>query len=169
MVSRVANTVADWGRSDGYFTSDEQAEIFNRELSFLLVRQRAAFNSPVWFNCGLHHTYGVGKDGDSGNFYYDTASNQVTPVRNQYEHPQSSACFIQSVSDTMESIMDLASSEARLFKYGSGSGTNLSNIRSTREKLTGGGTPSGPLSFLEVYDAVAGVIKSGGKPAGQLR
>ena len=163
LVSRVANTIADWGLADGYFSSDEQREIFNRELTFLLVRQRAAFNSPVWFNCGLHHTYGVGKDGDSGNFYFDRQSHSIAPVTNQYEHPQSSACFIQSVSDTMESIMDLAASEAWLFKYGSGSGTNLSNIRSTREKLTGGGTPSGPLSFLEVYDAVAGVIKSGGK------
>ncbi|MDA0347031.1 MAG: vitamin B12-dependent ribonucleotide reductase [Verrucomicrobia bacterium] len=163
LVARVADTITDWGRQDGYFKTDEQAEIFNHELTFLLVRQRAAFNSPVWFNCGLHHTYGVGKDGDSGNFYFDTSRNKVGSVDNQYEYPQSSACFIQSVSDTMESIMDLASSEARLFKYGSGSGTNLSSIRSTKEKLTGGGTPSGPLSFLEVYDAVAGVVKSGGK------
>ncbi|MCB1123389.1 MAG: vitamin B12-dependent ribonucleotide reductase, partial [Verrucomicrobiae bacterium] len=163
LVSRVANSIADWGLIDGYFGSREQAEIFNRELTYLLIHQRAAFNSPVWFNCGLHHTYGAGKDGDSGNFYFDLQRNKVARVSNQYEYPQSSACFIQSVSDTMESIMELAASEARLFKYGSGSGTNLSSIRSTREKLTGGGTPSGPLSFLEIYDAVAGAIKSGGK------
>lgn len=163
LVDRVANTISEWGLKDGYFSSKEQADLYCDELTFLLVRQRAAFNSPVWFNCGLHQSYGIGDDSNTQNYYFDRASGTTKKVDIQYKYPQSSACFIQAVDDNMESIMSLAASEARLFKYGSGSGTNLSKIRSTREKLTGGGRPSGPLSFLEVYDAVAGVVKSGGK------
>ncbi len=163
LVDRVADTISDWGLNDGYFASEEQADLYRNELKFLLVRQRAAFNSPVWFNCGLHQAYGIGDNSNTENYYYDRKSGTTQKVEIQYEHPQSSACFIQSVGDNMESIMSLAASEARLFKFGSGSGTNLSNIRSTHEKLSGGGKPSGPLSFLEVYDAVAGVVKSGGK------
>ena len=118
---------------------------------------------PVWFNVGLYHQYGIGKNAGAGNYFYnrETGTGRARPT--QYEYPQGSACFIQSVEDTMEDIMELAMSEAMLFKYGSGTGTDLSSLRSTREKLSGGGKPSGPLSFLKVYDQVANVVKSGGK------
>ncbi|MFN2476455.1 MAG: vitamin B12-dependent ribonucleotide reductase, partial [Chthoniobacterales bacterium] len=125
--------------------------------------QHGAFNSPVWFNVGLHHQYGVGKDAGEGNYFFSHATGQAERASTQYEYPQGSACFIQSVEDTMEDIMRLAMSEAMLFKYGSGTGSDLSTLRSTREKLSGGGKPSGPLSFLKVYDQVANVVKSGGK------
>lgn len=163
LIHRVARTMADWGLRDGYFASKEDAEIFYDELVFLCVNQFGAFNSPVWFNCGLYQQYGVGKDAGPGNQIFNTATGKVETAPSQYEYPQCSACFIQHVDDTMEDIMELARAEAMLFKYGSGSGTDLSSLRSTREKLSGGGRPSGPLSFLRVYDAVAGVVKSGGK------
>ncbi len=163
VINRVVKTIADWGMSDGYFSDEEQARAFADELTWLLVNQYGAFNSPVWFNLGLFHEYGVGKDSCKGNFYWDQDHDVVMRAESQYEFPQCSACFIQHVDDNMESIMELARAEAMLFKFGSGSGTDLSSIRSTREKLSGGGKPSGPLSFLAVYDAVAGVVKSGGK------
>jgi ribonucleoside-diphosphate reductase alpha chain len=127
------------------------------------VNQHGAFNSPVWFNVGLHHQYGVGRDAGLGNYFYNRETGRAERASTQYEYPQGSACFIQSVDDTMEDIMRLAMSEAMLFKYGSGTGTDLSSLRSTREKLSGGGKPSGPLSFLKVYDQIANVVKSGGK------
>lgn len=133
LVERVARTIADWGFRDGYFDSNEDAENFYSELTYLLVNQHLAFNSPVWFNCGIE------------------------------PKPQCSACFINSVRDTMESILDLAKTEGLLFKWGSGTGTNLSILRSSREHLSGGGTASGPVSFMKGYDSFAGVIKSGGK------
>ena len=163
VVDRVAGTITDWGLQDGYFANENQAKTFGEELTWLLVNQYGAFNSPVWFNLGLYHAYGVGKDSCKGNFYWDQDHEVVMRAESQYEFPQCSACFIQHVDDNMDSIMELARSEAMLFKFGSGSGTDLSSIRSTREKLSGGGKPSGPLSFLSVYDAVAGVVKSGGK------
>jgi len=163
VVDRVAKTIAQWGLADAYFSGPDQARVFEEELTWLLVNQYGAFNSPVWFNLGLFHAYGVGKDSCKGNFYWDQDHDVVMRAESQYEYPQCSACFIQHVEDNMESIMDLARAEAMLFKFGSGSGTDLSSIRSTREKLSGGGKPSGPLSFLAVYDAVAGVVKSGGK------
>jgi ribonucleoside-diphosphate reductase alpha chain len=163
LIHRVARTIADWGLRDGYFATKADAETFYDELVFLCVNQYGAFNSPVWFNCGLYQQYGVGKDAGPGNFFYNRATGRVEVAPSQYEYPQCSACFIQHVGDTMEDIMELARSEAMLFKYGSGSGTDLSTLRSTREKLSGGGRPSGPLSFLRVYDAVASVVKSGGK------
>ncbi|MCZ7593014.1 MAG: vitamin B12-dependent ribonucleotide reductase [Kiritimatiellae bacterium] len=163
LIHRVVRTIADWGLKDGYFASEEDAEVFYEELVFLCVNQYGAFNSPVWFNCGLYQQYGVGKDAGPGNQFYNRATGKVEMAPSQYEYPQCSACFIQHVNDTMEDIMELARAEAMLFKYGSGSGTDLSTLRSTREKLSGGGRPSGPLSFLRVYDAVAGVVKSGGK------
>ena len=163
LIHRVTRTIADWGWRDGYFDTKEDAEIFYDELTWLCLNQYGAFNSPVWFNCGLYHQYGVGKESGAGNFYFDRAEKKVKQAPTQYEYPQCSACFIQHVEDTMEDIMELARSEAMLFKYGSGSGTDLSTIRSTREKLSGGGKPSGPMSFLRVYDAVASVVKSGGK------
>ncbi|WP_269523562.1 vitamin B12-dependent ribonucleotide reductase [Coraliomargarita parva] len=163
LVDRVADTITDWGLEDGYFVDAAQAKVFNEELKWLLVNQHAAFNSPVWFNLGLFHKYEVGKDSCKGNFFWDQQHEVVMRAESQYEYPQCSACFIQHVDDNMDSIMELARAEAMLFKFGSGSGTDLSSIRSTREKLSGGGKPSGPLSFLSVYDAVAGVVKSGGK------
>ena len=163
LVHRVTRTITDWGIADGYFANAEAAQIFYDELTWLCVNQHGAFNSPVWFNVGLHHQYGIGRDGGPGNYFYNRTSGRAERAATQYEYPQGSACFIQSVEDTMEDIMRLATSEAMLFKYGSGTGSDLSSLRSTREKLSGGGKPSGPLSFLKVYDQVANVVKSGGK------
>ena len=163
LIHRVTRTIADWGMADGYFADAEAAEIFYDELTWLCVNQHGAFNSPVWFNVGLYHQYGVGKGAGAGNYFYNRETGKAERAPSQYEYPQGSACFIQSVDDTMEDIMRLATSEAMLFKYGSGTGTDLSSLRSTREKLSGGGKPSGPLSFLKVYDQVANVVKSGGK------
>jgi len=163
LIHRVTRTITDCGLADGYFADAKTAEIFYQELTWLCANQYGAFNSPVWFNVGLHHQYGIGKDAGVGNYFYNRETKRAERAATQYEYPQGSACFIQSVEDTMEDIMDLAMSEAMLFKYGSGTGTDLSSLRSTREKLSGGGKPSGPLSFLKVYDQVANVVKSGGK------
>jgi len=133
IIDRVVDTIAQWGREGGYFATDEDAENWSEELRYLLVTQHASFNSPVWFNIGV-------------------------PGRQQ----QASACFINSVDDSMESILDLAKTEGMLFKFGSGTGTNLSVLRSSREQLSGGGTASGPVSFMKGYDSFAGSIKSGG-------
>ena len=133
LVERVVRTMTEWGIQGGYFASAADAQAFHDELAFLLLNQYAAFNSPVWFNCGIE------------------------------PKPQCSACFINSVEDTMESILDLARTEGRLFKFGSGTGTNFSPLRSSRAKLSGGGIASGPVSFMKGFDAFAGVIKSGGK------
>jgi len=162
LIHRIARTIADWGVKDGYFTK-AKGEVFYNELSWLCLNQHGAFNSPVWFNVGLHHEYGIGNNSSRGNWYYNRKTEQAERAKTQYEYPQCSACFIQSVDDNMESIMSLASSEAMLFKFGSGTGTDLSPLRSSKEKLSGGGRPSGPLSFLKVYDQVANVVKSGGK------
>jgi ribonucleoside-diphosphate reductase alpha chain len=162
LIHRVTRTIADWGVKDGYF-SKEDGEVFYQELTWLCVNQYGAFNSPVWFNVGLYHQYGIGKKSARGNWFYHRKKAVGERAATQYEYPQGSACFIQSVDDNMESIMHLAYSEAMLFKYGSGTGTDLSPIRSSKEKLSGGGRPSGPLSFLKVYDQVANVVKSGGK------
>jgi len=163
LIHRVTRTITDCGLTDGYFADAKTAEIFYQELTWLCANQYGAFNSPVWFNVGLYHQYGIGKDAGEGNYFYNRETKQAERAATQYEYPQGSACFIQSVEDTMEDIMRLAMSEAMLFKYGSGTGTDLSSLRSTREKLSGGGKPSGPLSFLKVYDQVANVVKSGGK------
>ncbi len=133
LISRVTKTIADWGREDGYFLSPEEADTFEAELTHLCLHQKMAFNSPVWFNVGVE------------------------------KRPQCSACFINSVEDNMQSILGLAKTEGMLFKYGSGTGTNLSTIRSSRERLGSGGIASGPVSFMKGFDAFAGVIKSGGK------
>jgi ribonucleoside-diphosphate reductase alpha chain len=163
LIHRVTRTITDFGKADGYFADEASAEAFYHDLTWLCLHQHGAFNSPVWFNVGLHQQYGIGKDAGQGNYYFNRATGQAERAPTQYEYPQASACFIQSVDDNMESIMDLAKSEAMLFKYGSGTGSDLSTLRSTREKLSGGGKPSGPLSFLKVYDQVASVVKSGGK------
>src|SRR5579863_1762993 len=162
LLHRVCRTLADWGVRDGYFDK-VKGEIFYDELLWLCLNQYGAFNSPVWFNVGLYHEYQVGNKSAKGNWFYNRQTGKTERARTQYEYPQGSACFIQSVDDNMESIMHLAHSEAMLFKYGSGTGTDLTPIRSSREKLSGGGRPSGPLSFLKVYDQVANVVKSGGK------
>lgn len=161
LVNRVSRTIADWGTEDGYFDTKEDGERFYNELTWLCLHQYGAFNSPVWFNVGLFQQYGV--TGTKCNWHYNVESGQVEQPENPYEYPQGSACFIQSVDDNMEDIMRLATSEAMLFKFGSGTGTDLSTIRSSREKLAGGGKPSGPLSFMRVYDQIAAVVKSGGK------
>ena len=161
LIHRVSRTIADWGIKDGYFASPEDGEQFYRELTWLCLHQHGAFNSPVWFNVGLYHQYGV--KGAQCNWHWDAEAAEVRQPENPYEYPQGSACFIQSVRDDMEDIMELARSEAMLFKFGSGTGTDLSTLRSHREKLSGGGKPSGPLSFMRVYDQIAAVVKSGGK------
>src|SRR5208282_2726680 len=161
LISRVADTIAQWGAEDGYFRREEDARAFHDELLHLLVRQKASFNSPVWFNCGLWHKYR--RTGAGGAFYWDPATGDIKMETEAYRHPQCSACFINSVQDNLESILDLAKTEGMLFRYGSGSGTNFSPLRSSAESLSGGGMASGPLSFMKGYDAFAGVIKSGGK------
>ena len=133
LIDRVARSIRRWGEASGYFNSSEDGECFYHELSHMLVHQKFSFNSPVWFNCGVE------------------------------AKPQCSACFINSVDDRMESILELAKTEGMLFKYGSGTGSNLSPLRSSKEKLSGGGIASGPVSFMKGFDAFAGVIKSGGK------
>ncbi len=161
LIHRVCRTIADWGLQDGYFAAADDARHFYRDLAWLCLHQHASFNSPVWFNVGLYHQYGV--KGAMCNWHWDAASRSAVQPKNPYEYPQASACFIQSVQDNMEDIMELARSEAMLFKFGSGTGTDLSSLRSHREKLSGGGKPSGPLSFMRVYDQIAAVVKSGGK------
>lgn len=162
LVHRVARSIADRGLNDGYFASAEDAENFYNEMAFICVNQYGAFNSPVWFNVGLYDIYGHTSSSRSS-YAWDSKAEDCVPITDTYKHPQASACFIQSVDDSMEDIMRLAGSEAMLFKYGSGTGTDLSTLRSSRETLSGGGVPSGPLSFMRIFDQVAGAIKSGGK------
>jgi ribonucleoside-diphosphate reductase alpha chain len=161
LIHRVTRTITDWGIADGYFDTPEDGERFYRDLTWLCLHQYGSFNSPVWFNVGLYHQYGV--VGTKCNWHYNVTTGELEQPENPYEYPQASACFIQAVEDNMEDIMRLATSEAMLFKFGSGTGTDLSTIRSSREKLSGGGRPSGPLSFMRVYDQIAAVVKSGGK------
>src|SRR5579863_5388320 len=161
LVSRVADTIAQWGVEGGYFRAEDDAKSFHDELTHLLVHQKAAFNSPVWFNCGLWHKYHRSSEG--GGWYWDSATSSVKKETEAYRHPQCSACFINSVQDNLDSILTLAKTEGMLFKWGSGTGTNLSPLRSSLETLSGGGVASGPLSFMKGFDAFAGVIKSGGK------
>ncbi len=161
LIHRVTRTIADWAVEDGYFATAEDGERFYRDLSWLCLHQHASFNSPVWFNVGLFHQYGV--HGASCGWHWNEEKEAPEQPENPYEFPQASACFIQSVDDNMEDIMELARSEAMLFKFGSGTGTDLSTLRSQRERLSGGGRPSGPLSFMRVYDQIAAVVKSGGK------
>jgi ribonucleoside-diphosphate reductase alpha chain len=160
LVTRVAETIRDWGKKDGYFRSNEEAESFHDELVYLLLHQYAAFNSPVWFNVGCDR---IETHSDAQNWHWNEAKGNVEFAPVGYTKPQCSACFINSISDTMESILTLAKTEGMLFKWGSGTGTNLSPLRGSMEKLSGGGTASGPLSFMKGFDAFAGVIKSGGK------
>jgi ribonucleoside-diphosphate reductase alpha chain len=160
LVSRVAETIRDWGMAGGYFRTADDAATFHDELVHILLHQMMAFNSPVWFNVGCDR---LEPRSDAGTWHFDQHVHAVVFERTGYKHPQCSACFINSIQDTMESILTLAKTEGMLFKWGSGTGTNLSPIRGSKEKLSGGGTASGPLSFMKGFDAFAGVIKSGGK------
>ncbi|HPQ81311.1 MAG TPA: vitamin B12-dependent ribonucleotide reductase, partial [bacterium] len=161
VVSRITKTIRAAGERDGgYFATKADADTFEAELSHMLVRQIGAFNSPVWFNCGLYDAYGI--EGSGGNWHWNSEEKRFELTPNSYQHPQCSACFIQSVSDDLMSIFELSKNEARLFKFGSGTGTNFSPLRSRYEKLSGGGTSSGLMSFLEVLDKGAGATKSGG-------
>src|SRR5882672_5241965 len=161
IVRRVAHTLRSAGEEmGGYFATAADAETFEAELTYMLVHQIGAFNSPVWFNCGLWHEYKI--VGSGGSFAWNFKKNDVETIHNSYERPQCSACFIQSVDDDLMAIYELAKNEARLFKYGSGTGTNFSHLRGRQEKLSGGGTSSGLMSFLEVLDRAAGATKSGG-------
>jgi ribonucleoside-diphosphate reductase alpha chain len=160
LVARVAETIRDWGMKDGYFRSSEDAATFHDELVHLLIRQHVAFNSPVWFNVGCER---VEPKSDATNWHWNFTTRQVEFGVTGYSRPQCSACFINSIKDSLDSILTLAKTEGMLFKWGSGTGTNLSPLRSSTEVLSGGGTASGPLSFMKGFDAFAGVIKSGGK------
>src|SRR5580693_2183081 len=160
LVARVAETIRDWGMKDGYFRTAEDAATFHDELVHLLIRQHVAFNSPVWFNVGCDR---IEPKSDATNWHWNATTNQVEFGATGYTRPQCSACFINSVKDSLDSILTLAKTEGMLFKWGSGTGTNLSPLRSSTEVLSGGGTASGPLSFMKGFDAFAGVIKSGGK------
>jgi ribonucleoside-diphosphate reductase alpha chain len=160
LVARVAETIRDWGLAGGYFATPEDAAIFHDELVHLLITQKVAFNSPVWFNVGCDR---LEPDSDAQNWHWNAHSCAVEFSATGYRKPQCSACFINSVEDSLDSILTLAKTEGMLFKWGSGTGTNLSSIRGSMETLSGGGTASGPLSFMRGFDAFAGVIKSGGK------
>jgi ribonucleoside-diphosphate reductase alpha chain len=160
LITRVAESIRDWGIRDGYFASAEDADIFFAELAHILLHQKAAFNSPVWFNVGCDR---FEPNSDAQNWHWDAEQGQVAFSRTGYTRPQCSACFINSVQDSLDSILTLAKTEGMLFKWGSGAGSNLSAIRGSMETLSGGGTASGPLSFMRGFDAFAGVIKSGGK------
>src|SRR5712671_5436567 len=160
LITRVADTISNWGYAQGYFRTDEDADTFHEELVHLLVHQKMAFNSPVWFNVGCDK---LEPNSDAQNWHWDRAASQVKFGVTGYRSPQCSACFINSVKDSLDSILTLAKTEGMLFKWGSGTGTNLSTLRSSTEGLSGGGTASGPLSFMKGFDAFAGVIKSGGK------
>jgi len=164
VVHRLAGCWRWWGETHHYFDSPDDAQAFYDETAYMLMKQMAAPNSPQWFNTGLHFAYGItGKS--QGHFYVDPVSKELTRSDDAYTHPQPHACFIQSVEDDLVNeggIFDLVTREARIFKYGSGTGTNFSTLRATREKLSGGGSSSGLMSFLKIYDRAAGAIKSGG-------
>ncbi len=160
LVTRVAETIRNWGLDQGYFKTPEDGATFHDELVHILVRQYAAFNSPVWFNVGCDR---IEPNSDARNWHWNQQTQQVEFGVTGYTNPQCSACFINSVKDSLDSILTLAKTEGMLFKWGSGTGSNLSPLRSSTEGLSGGGTASGPLSFMKGFDAFAGVIKSGGK------
>lgn len=161
---RLAGCWTDWGQKYGYFDSEEDAAAFYDETCHMLAHQMVAPNSPQWFNTGLYYAYGIEGSGQ-GHYYVDPKTNKLTRSKNAYERPQPHACFIQGIKDDLVSdggIMDLWTREARLFKYGSGTGTNFSSIRAEGERLAGGGVSSGLMSFLLIGDRAAGAIKSGG-------
>lgn len=160
LLSRVFLAIQKSAKNQKYFASPKDLNIFINELKYLIIHQMAAFNSPVWFNVGLFEAYGLKSEGE--HWAFDFKAKKVKPVRNAFARPQCSACFIQSVDDSLEGIFNLVRNEAKLFKYGSGTGTNFSSLRSKYENINVGGTSSGLISFLEVLDKGAGAIKSGG-------
>ena len=160
LIQRVAESIRDWGWQQGYFASAEDRDTFHDELVHILVQQKAAFNSPVWFNVGCDRLEPLS---DAQNWHWNREQGTVEFTTTGYKAPQCSACFINSVKDSLDSILTLAKTEGMLFKWGSGTGTNLSALRGSTEELSGGGSASGPLSFMKGFDAFAGVIKSGGK------
>jgi len=162
LIHRVTRTIADWGTQQGYFASEEDGNTFYDELSWLCLNQYGAFNSPVWFNVGLNQQYGVTDSGNKTIYGWDEKTKKAVAV-DPYVRPQASACFIISVEDSIDDIWQLMGESARLFKFGSGVGADWSTLRSSKELLSGGGTPSGPVSFMKVQDATGGTIKSGGK------
>ncbi|MBC11672.1 ribonucleoside-diphosphate reductase, adenosylcobalamin-dependent [Rubrivirga sp. SAORIC476] len=162
LVHRVTRTITDWGREQNYFATDTDAETFYDDLTWLCTNQFGAFNSPVWFNVGLGQQYGIRDSGGKTISGWDFETQQIVDV-DPYERPQASACFIISVEDSVDDIWQLMGESARLFKFGSGVGADWSKLRSSHEKLSGGGIPSGPVSFMKVQDATGGTIKSGGK------
>ncbi|HEX7288240.1 MAG TPA: vitamin B12-dependent ribonucleotide reductase [Candidatus Angelobacter sp.] len=160
LIERVADSIRDWGFSQGYFATAEDRDIFHDELVHILLQQKASFNSPVWFNVGCDR---LEPQSDGQNWHWLADKGTVEFSATGYKNPQCSACFINSIKDSLDSILTLAKTEGMLFKWGSGTGTNLSPLRGSNEELSGGGTASGPLSFMKGFDAFAGVIKSGGK------
>lgn len=161
LIERVSSAIREFGQEAlQFFATPDDGKRFQLQLEDLVLGQKASFNSPVWFNCGLWQRYGV--IGNDGNWAVDIKTKTAVRLENSYERPQASACFIQSIEDDLNSIFELVKSEARLFKYGSGTGSNFSNLRSRHELLSGGGTSSGLMSFLEVFDRAAGATKSGG-------
>ena len=164
MFHRLGHTWTEWGKRAGYFKTEDDAKAFYDEVRYMLAHQMAAPNSPQWFNTGLHEVYGL-TGPPQGHFYVDHETGELERAKNAYEHPQPHACFIMNVEDDLVNdggIMDLITREARLFKYGSGTGTNFSSLRGEGEKLSGGGVSSGLLSFLKIFDRSASAIKSGG-------
>lgn len=164
VVHRLAGTWRDWGEKHNYFTTDEDAQIYYDEMVYMLSNQMAAPNSPQWFNTGLNYAYGI-TGTKQGHYYVDPITKELKESEDAYSRPQPHACFIQSVTDNLineNGIFDLARREARIFKYGSGTGTNFSNLRAEGEMLSGGGVSSGLMSFLKIFDRAAGAIKSGG-------
>jgi ribonucleoside-diphosphate reductase alpha chain len=160
LIERVAETIRDWGWQQGYFSTIEDRDTFHDELAHILLQQKASFNSPVWFNVGCDR---LEPQSDAQNWHWLAEKGTVEFATTGYRNPQCSACFINSVKDSLDSILTLAKTEGMLFKWGSGTGTNLSPLRGSMEVLSGGGSASGPLSFMRGFDAFAGVIKSGGK------
>lgn len=160
LIERIGQGLRSAAQMSKLFKTKNEIDSFVEELKYLMYAQKAAFNSPVWFNLGLKEAYGTSSKSD--HFAWDVKAKKIQPIHDAYARPQSSACFIQSIEDSIESIFDLVKNEAKLFKYGSGSGTNFSNLRSRYEQLSTGGTSSGLISFLEVLDKAAGAIKSGG-------
>src|SRR5947199_3829765 len=172
VIHRLAGCWRHWGETHGYFDSAEDAQAFHDELAHMLLHQMCAPNSPQWFNTGLNWAYGITGPAQ-GHFYCDPRSGELQKGKDAYSHPQPHACFIQSVSDDLVNpggIMDLWTREARLFKYGSGTGSNFSRLRGENEPLSGGGKSSGLMSFLKIGDRAAGAIKSGGttRPAAKM-
>ncbi len=164
LIGRVTETFGQWALDQGYVSTKERADAFKDELAWLALNQVFAWNSPVWFNVGTDRYENFPPDEQRDGYVINSQGEPIRrPIGKHNEYPQTSACFIQDVADTMEDIMDLATREAMLFRHGSGTGTNLSSLRSAREDLSGGGAPSGPLAYLSFYDRVAGIVKSGGR------